>query len=107
MNRDLNYTLLVEEVAAESGVSRETVNTVLRATFDVIGRTVVSGCKVAVTNFGTWFSKENPPRPVRNPQTGETWQAPARQRPRFRWSPAVQEAVRSGTFTTLKKRPSR
>lgn len=66
---NLNHMALVRAVSAESGVSQAVVRAVLRATFDVIGRTVANGYKVRVTNFGTWRRKVL--ANTRNPQTGE------------------------------------
>lgn len=102
---NLNHTQLIEAVALEAGLSQAVVRAVLRAGFDVIGRTVTNGSRVTVTNFGTWYAKSNPPRTVRNPQTGASRTAPASARAAFRWSPTVRDAVRSGrVLDTLKKR---
>jgi integration host factor subunit alpha len=99
---------LAEAVAAESGVSREIVERVLRATFDVIPRNVAAGHPVNVTNFGTWYPKAEAPRVRRNPQNGETWLAPARTKPMFRWAPRIRDAVYADeTPATFKKRASR
>lgn len=103
--RNLNHTDLINEVAAESGLSPKVVDQVLRATFDVIGRHVVAGYKVAVTNFGTWYRSEVQPRLRHNPGTEETWRAPRTHYPRFRYSPKVREATVSGQVPdTLRKR---
>jgi DNA-binding protein HU-beta len=105
----LNHMALVEAVAAEAGVSVTTAAKVLRATFDVIPRNVAAGYEVNVSNFGTWFTGWENARTVRNPQTGETWPQAGRPRPRFRWAPAVKDAVRyDGTELpeTFKKRAS-
>jgi DNA-binding protein HU-beta len=66
---DLNYSDLVAAAAAEAGVSQATVKKVLRATFDVVGRTTASGHRVTVTNFGTWRRRAFTNN--RNPVTGE------------------------------------
>lgn len=102
----LNHMALVEAVAAEAGVSTATAAKVLRATFDVIPRNVAAGHEVNVSNFGTWYASWEEARVRRNPQTGETWQAEGRPRPRFRWADAVKEAVTDGTVLpkTFKKR---
>jgi DNA-binding protein HU-beta len=103
--KNLNHMALADAVAKESGVDRATVERVLRATFDVIGRTVIAGFKVTVTNFGTWHSHVLPGRTVRNPQTGETKDAPSARYPRFLYSPKIRRASVSGEFLeTLKKR---
>jgi nucleoid DNA-binding protein len=96
----LNHTGLVDAVAAESGVDRETVGRVLRATFDVVGRTVSAGLEVRVTNFGTWSRRMI--RATRNPQTGETSGPSASVG--FRPTGRLTEWVKSGQpSATLKK----
>jgi DNA-binding protein HU-beta len=103
--RIMNHTQLIEAVAKESGESEKIVAKVLRATFDVIGRTVIEKGRVTVTNFGTWYASEVAPRVRRDPQSGEEWMAPRTYYPRFRWSPRVRDAVVTGdVLPTLKKR---
>jgi nucleoid DNA-binding protein len=105
MSKNLNHTQLIETVAAESGLSAEIVGRVLRATFDVIGRTVIGKGRVTVTNFGSWYSSKVSPRVRRNPQTGEEWMDGVKHYPRFTWSPRVREATVTGdVLPTLKKR---
>lgn len=105
MSKNLNHTQLIEAVTAESGHSAKIVGEVLRATFDVIGRTVIGKGRVSVTNFGSWYSTKVPPRVRRNPQTGEEWMDSATYFPRFTWSPRVREATKAGDVpATLKKR---
>lgn len=103
--KNLNHMGLVDAVAKESGLRREDVEKVLRAAFDVIGRTVIAGFRVSVTNFGTWHSHVLPGRTVRNPGTGETKHIDASRYPRFLYSPKIRNASVSGEFLeTLKKR---
>lgn len=107
MSKSLNHMQLVEAVAAETGLPRDTVSAVLRGTFDVIGQVVTDGGKVTVTNFGSWFSRAVAARQARNPQTGGRVTVPAGRRAAFRWSPKMKGAVASGTvLDTLKKLPS-
>lgn len=102
---NLNHTALIREVAAESGQPDKIVEQVLRALFDVIGRHVISGFRVSVTNFGTWYRSTVAPRTRSNPETGEEWRAPRTNYPRFKFSPRLREATVSGQVpATLKKR---
>ena len=102
--RNLNHTDLINEVARESKKSPQTVDQVLRATFDVIGRHVVAGFRVNVSNFGTWYRSEVAARIRRNPATGEEYRAPRTQYPRFRYAPKFRNHTTSGEpLTTLKK----
>lgn len=74
----LNQTQLLEEVLAETGrkdletgrtEARNDTAQTIRAVLDVIGRTVVAGHEVRLTNFGTFRLRPTASR--RNPQTGE------------------------------------
>jgi len=87
---------LTKLVSADSGVSPADVAKVLRSVFDVVGRTVAAGDRVAISNFGTWRTRLAPARIARNPQTGERVSVPAKYKPVFVYSPAVQSAVASG-----------
>jgi nucleoid DNA-binding protein len=99
---DLNHMSLVDAVAAESGVHPDTVKAVLRAAFDVIGRTTAGGFKVTVTNFGAWRRKTVPY--TRNPQTGEP--AGPSAYVAFRSTGRLSAWARSGTAgATLAKSP--
>ena len=105
MSKSLNHTQLIEAVAAESGQSAKIVEQVLRATFDVIGRTVISKGRVTVTNFGSWYASKVSPRVRRNPATGEEWMDGVKHFPRFTYSPRVRAATVAGdVLPTLKKR---
>jgi nucleoid DNA-binding protein len=103
--RNLNHTDLINAVAEESGQSPKIVDKVLRATFDVIGRHVVAGFKVNVTNFGTWYRSEVAPRIRHVPGTEESWHARRTNYPRFRYAPKFRDATVSGDVpATLRKR---
>jgi len=103
--RNLTFTTLTEVVAAESGVPLRTVVLVLRTFIDVVGRTVASGFRVNITNFGTWYRSEVSPRYVINPNSGEEWMQKRTNYPRFRVAPLFRDTVRSGRVPeTLRKR---
>jgi nucleoid DNA-binding protein len=97
----LNHGDLIRAVATESGVSQATVKAVLRATFNVIGRTVAGGHRVTVTNFGTWSRRAI--SSTRNPQTGQPAgpTATAVFRPTGRLSEWVRSGTPSGTLRKL------
>lgn len=103
--RNLTFTTLTEVVAAEAGVSLKTVVLVLRTFFDVVGRTVASGFRVNVTNFGTWYRSEAAPRSRRDPSSGDEWMQKRTNYPRFRFAPLFRDTVSSGDVpVTLRKR---
>jgi nucleoid DNA-binding protein len=104
MDQRFNQAQLQAMVVAESEVDPETVAKVLRAFYDVVGREVVEGNTIAVTNFGTWKSSVLRPRLVRNPQTGESWMTEPTRQPRFKFSPTLRQAVNDGLpLITLRK----
>jgi nucleoid DNA-binding protein len=104
MARNLTGETLIEHTAHRSGVSPKIVKVVLSAAFDVIGETLVDRGKVAITNLGTWYASEVAPRAYRDPSTGEEWMSRRTYLPRFRPAPKLTEVVKSGKFSTLKKR---
>lgn len=80
----LSLMSLIEAVAEESGISRETTGKVIRTTLDVVARTVSHLYEVRLTNFGTFAPVLRAARARRNPATGETFHAEAHMAPKFR-----------------------
>lgn len=103
----LNQRALIEAVVTESGCRPAIVEKILRTFFDIVPRTLASGYPINVTNFGTWYPLTDNARTARNPQTGDAVTVPETLRPRFRWSPAVKDALASGVVPdTFKKKAS-
>ncbi|MFG2400729.1 HU family DNA-binding protein [Streptomyces lydicus] len=105
----LNRTALAEALAVETGVSICQATDSVNALLDIITRTVTAGHPVTVTNFGSWYPHDRAARNARNPQTGETFVAPASRGIRFRISPRLAAVVRAGdpaTATVRKRRPT-
>jgi DNA-binding protein HU-beta len=102
----INQTRLTEMVALDSGVSVKDTAKVLRSLFDVVGREVLRGSSIAITNFGTWLAVPTPERQRRNPQTGERFTSPAGLRPKFTYSPRIRRALSDGVVVdSLRKAP--
>ncbi|MGW7247739.1 HU family DNA-binding protein [Streptomyces decoyicus] len=103
----LNRTRLAETLAAETGVSVRQATDSVTALLDIITRTVTAGHPVTVTNFGSWYPHERAARNAFNPQTGETFVAPASRGIRFRVSDRLAALVRAGdpATATVRKRP--
>lgn len=105
---DYNHGDLIKSVATRTGLTQKVVEDVLRAAFDTIGQSVVTGDTIRVSNFGTWTSKPTPARIRRNFQTGQPVQVPAGRRPVFLWAPIIRDSVRYGVApATFKKSGSR
>ncbi|OUS43248.1 bacterial DNA-binding protein-domain-containing protein [Ostreococcus tauri] len=89
----LNKKTLIDAVAAETGETKASVGRVLNACFDVIGATVQSGDKVAISKFGTFARKTRAARDGRNPMTGAPLKIPATDYPSFSASSTWKDAV--------------
>ncbi|MFF3884098.1 HU family DNA-binding protein [Streptomyces sp. NPDC001914] len=104
----LTTTTLSEVVAADLGITTEEAYHIVVTVFSAIGRALIAGHKVAVTNFGTFLPYRTKKRNSRNPQTGESLIAPAHRAIRFRISPTLSAAVRTRTRRfSIRKQPKR
>ncbi|MCX3059596.1 HU family DNA-binding protein [Streptomyces beihaiensis] len=102
----LNTTQLIAVVAADLGTDPAAVRDTVMATFDAIARANASGHDVAITNFVTFISHRVKRTKRRNPQTGDTFTAPAHQVVRVRVSPTLADAVRRrDRKVTIRKAP--
>ena len=76
-DKSLNKTELVAKIAASTGQSQATVDSVLGGLFDALSEAVGSDTKVSIPG---WLAVERTSRAARtgrNPQTGATIQIPA------------------------------
>ncbi|MDF2574306.1 MAG: integration host factor [Agromyces sp.] len=76
-DKSLNKTELVAKIAASTGQSQATVDSVLGGLFDALAESVKSGTKVSIPG---WLAVERTSRAARtgrNPQTGATIDIPA------------------------------
>lgn len=104
----LNHSDLANLLAARTGLTQKEAHEVIRELADIIASTVTAGQDVAITNFGTWLSRESAERKARNPHTGGQVIVPAHRKVRFRISPRLAEIVRGGDPTaSTRKHPSR
>ncbi|MDO4241639.1 MAG: HU family DNA-binding protein [Microbacteriaceae bacterium] len=76
----LNKTELVAKIAAETGQSQATVNSVIEGLFSAVIETVARGGKVTIPGYLGFETAATSARTGRNPQTGETINIPAGQR---------------------------
>jgi len=90
----MNKAELVEEVADQTGltknVSREAVNAVISAITDSLAREE----KVTLVGFGNFRVMQRKARKGVNPQTRQVINIPAKNVPKFRAGKALREAVR-------------
>ena len=102
----MNKAELVEEVANQTGltknVSREAVSAVISVITDSLGREE----KVTLVGFGTFQVMERKARKGVNPQTRETIQIPAKKVPKFVPGKSLREkvGVKGGELMVNKRR---
>jgi len=89
----MNKAELVEEVAAEVGVTKKDVNNVMDAMTATVADCLARGEKVTLVGFGTFLTQTRKARRGVNPQTGERIQITAKNVPKFRPGRALREAV--------------
>lgn len=84
----------VDQVAAESGLSKGDAATAVDAVLTVIEETLKRGGEVNFTGFGKFSVAERGARQGVNPQTGERIQIAASKVPRFSAGSALKKTVK-------------
>ncbi len=67
----MNKKDIVERVAGEAGVARQTAEAAVGVVFASMAEALARGEDVAVTGFGRFARKDRPAREGSNPRTGE------------------------------------
>ena len=86
----------VDQVAAESGLSKADAGKAVDAFIDVVESTLQRGGEINFTGFGKFTVADRGARQGVNPQTGERIQIPASRVPRFSAGSALKKAVKGG-----------
>jgi len=89
----MNKSILVNAVAAKSGMTKKAVSDVLDAVLEEVMRAVKGGDTVTLTGFGTFRAVHQAASVKRNPKTGAPVNVPAKSVPRFRAGKAFREMV--------------
>ncbi len=89
----MNKAELVEEVAAEIGLTKKEVNNVVDAMVSAITDSLARGEKVTLVGFGTFLVQKRKARQGVNPQTGARISIPAKDVPKFKAGRSLREAV--------------
>lgn len=84
----------VDQVAAESGLSKSDAGTAVDAVLTVIEDTLKRGGEVNFTGFGKFSVAERGSRQGVNPQTGERIKIAASRVPRFSAGSALKQSVK-------------
>ena len=86
----------VDQVAAESGLSKGDARTAVDAVLEIIESTLQRGGEISFTGFGKFTVADRGARQGVNPQTGERIQIAASRVPRFSAGSALKKAVKGG-----------
>ena len=89
----MTKTDLVNVVAAETEVSKKTVDTIVNGVIDAITNALKENDKVQIIGFGTFEAKEVGEREGRNPRTGETIKIAASKKPAFTASKTLKDQI--------------
>lgn len=83
---------LIDAIAKNTCLSKREVEAVFDATFEEIGRAMVSGEEVRIIGFGTFGVKTRKAHTGRNPKTNKSIEIPAKTVPNFKASATLKEA---------------
>lgn len=89
----MNKTELINEVAKDAQISKESAAEAVEAMFNQITTALKSGDTVRIVGFGNFQVADRKASNGRNPRTGETVQIPASRVPKFRAGKALKDAV--------------
>jgi len=89
----VNKSELIDEIAAEAGISKTAAGKALDAALAAIKQALEDNDTVTLVGFGTFYVSERAARAGRNPQTGQSIQIKAARVPKFRPGKALKDAL--------------
>lgn len=89
----MNKTMLVEEMAKKTGLSKKDTEATLKAFTDTVAAALKNGDNVQLVGFGTFEVTERAARTGRNPQTGAEMKIAASKAPKFKAGKALKDMV--------------
>lgn len=89
----LNKTQLINEVAANTGMTKVDAEKAVKSTFEAVSGELSKGGSVTLIGFGTFSVFERAARKGKNPRTGDTIKIPAKKVAKFKPGKALSEAV--------------
>jgi DNA-binding protein HU-beta len=89
----MTKTELIDQIAAESGLTKKDSGKAIDAVFDAITQALSEGEKVQLVGFGSFEARKREARKGRNPQTGAEIEIPAQTLPVFTAGKALKDAV--------------
>jgi DNA-binding protein HU-beta len=89
----MNKRDLVDAIAKKTGVSKASVEAMLKAILGTVTATLAKGGKVAIIGFGTFSTSKRAARTGRNPATGAAIKIPAAKVAKFSAGAGLKKAV--------------
>ena len=86
---------IVEDLNNKIGLNKREAKELVDSVFETIKQTLINGEEVKVSGFGNFQLKDKPPRPGRNPRTGEDVEITARRVVTFKSGQKLKEKVKS------------
>jgi len=90
----MNKTDLINYVAIETGLNKDSATKAVEAIIGGITSTLAGGEAVNIVGFGAFSVTARAARTARNPRTGESIDVAASNAPKFRAGKALKDAVR-------------
>ena len=87
---------LVEEISAQTGVSKNHTAVIVDGMLDAVSRTLSEGKHLEIRGFGTFKVRERRARRARNPRSGSEVMVPAKLVPVFKPSKELKAHIASG-----------
>ncbi|MBQ8935333.1 MAG: HU family DNA-binding protein [Oscillospiraceae bacterium] len=89
----MNKTELIQQTAAQAGLSRKDAEAAVNAALDVVTKALAEGDKIQIVGFGSFETKERAARTARNPRTLEPVEIPASRTVAFHAGKGLKDAV--------------
>ena len=84
---------LVNEIADKAGISIKDANNALNSFVEALGEAMKKGERIQLPRMGTFNVVTRSARVVRNPQTGEKLNVPAKKVVKFKPAPALSKSL--------------
>jgi|SRR5690625_4618845 len=94
--RSLTKAGLTDMLFERVGLNKREAKELVDAFFEEISRSLEKGQEVRISGFGNFVMRDKPPRPGRNPKTGEEIPISARRVVTFQASQKLKLAVENG-----------
>lgn len=92
----MNYKELLTQVADDANVSYATAKVVVDTLRNTIIESMNNGDHVKIPRLGSFQMIKYSPTRRRDPASGDMWEIPARQKPKFRFSSVAEEYLITG-----------